>query len=239
MRKALLQALMACVMICVIHIDYACAFGGRNLHLTYAETAGEAVTSKEYLIEETGRGYRLTLFNQGVKRVIYCDDKLDTYREEYHNPSTGDRLTIQREGELLVLRGTLEGKEIDKSYDDEGVWYGSVLLLKNFALSGEKEVLFLVTKPEEERVIELKAIREDVEIIHVGGQQVEAVRIKYTVPGFRGAFWKSYYWYRTSDGLLVKTDEVRGGPGTPDVQAELIDERELNAIPGVAMLTQN
>lgn len=203
----------------------AVAFDMDALKLVYAERSDATETSKEYLVEAaTGGGYHIRLFNQGVKRDIVTDAHLGTTREEYHNPATGDALTMSRHGDTLRLTGTLDGEAVDKDFEVDAPWYGSVLLLKEFALTDEEETLFYVTKPEEEKVVLLKAVREDVETVVVNGTPTEAVRIKYTVPGFRGMFWKSYYWYRTSDGLLVKTEETRGGPGTPKVFAELMEE---------------
>ncbi len=106
-----------------------------------------------------------------------------------------------------------------------------MLLLRAFVLSGEPEVLFHVSKPEDEQVVLLKAIRQGVEVIDVGGAAVRAVRVKYTVPGVRGLFWSSLYWYRASDGLLVRTEETRGGPGTPTVHAELLAATGLDGAP--------
>lgn len=230
------------LLLLAVGMVFACcpayAFEQGPLHLTYSERAGDAVSTKEYLVEPTGGGFRLTLFNRGVKRVILCDEAMDTYREEYLDTVGGDHLTVRRESEGLVLSGTLGGKQLSRTFEESGLWFGSVLLLRDFVLSGEDEILFLVTKPEEERVVQLKAIREAVETVRVAGQDVEAVRVKYTVPGFQGLFWKSYYWYRASDGLLVKTDEVRGMPGTPNVHTELVGEREVAPASGVALLGQ-
>lgn len=195
------------------------------VRLVYSEKSTAQDTTKEYLVEEMpGGGYHIRLFNQGIKREIVCDAQLNTLREVYLHSGNGDRLIMSRRGDALRLTGTLEGKAVDKSFEIDAPWYGSVLLLRDFVLSGEEEILFWVTKPEEEKAVLLKAIREDVETVDVGGAAVEAVRVKYTVPGFKGMFWKSYYWYRTTDGLLVKTEEVRGGPGTPTVYAELLSE---------------
>lgn len=211
------------------------AFSGESVRLVYTERSGDTMTSKEYLVEKTALGWRIELFNQGVKRTIVSGDDLDTTVEEYRNPATGDELTMRRFGKALRLTGSLEGKAVDKEFEVDDVWYGSVLLLRDFVLTDEEEREFYVTKPEEERVVKLVAVRENVETVTVNGQECEAVKIKYTVPGFQGMFWKSYYWYRTSDGLLVKTEETRGGPGTPTVYAELKSEDVLPEAPVVAL----
>ncbi len=204
------------------------AFTNGSLRLVYSETSGDSKTTKEYLVCTTpGGGWHLDLFNQGIKRSIDSDPDLNTTREEYHNPATGDDLTISRHDQTLRLTGTLDHKPVDRSFPIDAPWYGSVLLLRDFVLSGQHETLFYVTKPEEEKVVLLKAIREDTETVSVNGTPTQTVRIRYTVPGFKGMFWHSLYWYRTTDGLLVKTEETRGGPGTPKVFAELLHESDL------------
>ncbi|WP_461211547.1 hypothetical protein [Desulfocurvus sp. DL9XJH121] len=210
--------------------------GESGLRLVYAERAGDVSTSKEYLVEKTASGYRIQLFNQGVKRTIVCDENLDTVLEEYAAPDSGDELTFRRQEGGLRLTGTLDGKSMDQEFPMDGVWYGSVLLLSDFVLSGREKTEFYVTKPEEEQVVKLVAIREGTEEVKAGDKSFQAVKVKYTVPGIRGMFWKSYYWYRASDGLLVKTEETRGMPGTPTVRAELMTESELPAQPSLAAL---
>lgn len=235
MKKNLL-VLALCVAVCIQAASAALAFGDGAVRLVYAERAGDAESTKEYLVEKTGRGYRIQLFNKDVKRTIVSGDDLGTTVEEYQNPATGDQLTFRRLGDVLRLTGSLGGKDVDKEFEVDDVWFGSVLLLRDFVLSDRERTEFYVTKPEEERVVKLVAIREGAETITAGGRTCEAVKVKYTVPGFKGMFWQSYYWYRTSDGLLVKTEETRGMPGTPKVRAELLSESELPEAPAVAAL---
>ncbi|BBD09427.1 hypothetical protein [Desulfovibrio ferrophilus] len=223
--------------LCVLYASApAQAFSGQSVRLMYEERTGDVTSTKEYLVEKTPSGYRIVLFNQGIKRVIVTDDDLDTQVEDFDNPATGDHLTFRREDGGLRLTGTLDNKPMDKSFEADGLWYGSVLLLRDAVLAGKEKSAFIVTKPEEERVITLVAIRQETETLMIGGKPCETVKYKYTVPGFQGLFWKSYYWYRTSDGLLVKTEETRGMPGTAKVYSELKAEAVLPQMPAVAQL---
>lgn len=210
----------------------ALAFSDGPLRLVYAETSSAGQGTKEYLLQPVpGGGCHISLFEPGARRVILCDADLGTLREEYHDPATGDALTMSRHGDTLRLTGTLGGKAVDRAFDLDAPWYGSVLLLRDFVLSGAPEVRFYVTRPEQQQVVLLRAIRQQTETVDVGGTPTEAVRVKYTVPGVKGMFWSSLYWYRASDGLLVKTEETRGGPGTPTVFAELQSETPLEQTP--------
>ncbi|MBU1001607.1 MAG: hypothetical protein KKE73_03680 [Proteobacteria bacterium] len=227
---------LVCCALCAIGATPATAFGGASVRLVYAERTGDTSSSKEYLIDKTANGYRIQLFNQGIKRVIVTDHKLNTLLEDYDNPAKGDTLTFRREGRSLRLTGTLDGKPMDKGFEVDGLWFGSVLLLRDVVLTGQQESEFYMTKPEEERVVKLVALRQETETLTIAGAPCEAVKYKYTVPGIQGLFWKSYYWYRLSDGLLVKTEETRGLPGTQKVHSELIAESVLPELPLVAQL---
>ena len=56
---------------------------------------------------------------------------------------------------------------------------------------------------------------------------MQTVRVRFTMPDFRSMFWSSTYWFRAGDGLFVKSDETRGGPGSPKVKVELVSEELL------------
>jgi hypothetical protein len=227
-----IPCLLVAALMALLFAVGARAVAEEPLRLVYTETSTAGQASKEYRLEpDPGGGWRISLHERGVNRVIVCDADLGTVREEYRDPASGDALTMERQGDALRLTGTLAGRAVGRSFPLEAPWYGSVLLLRAFVLSGEPEVLFHVSKPEDEQVVLLKAIREGVEVVDVGGTAVEAVRVKYTVPGVRGLFWSSLYWYRASDGLLVRTEETRGGPGTPTVHAELLAATGLDGVP--------
>lgn len=193
--------------------------------IIYSESFGDDVYPKEYIINKNGNSFEIQLAVGNIRRIIETSLDLSTIRERFWTTESTDAVEVERRGDELVFLGNIGDKEIKttKTLDDE-VWLGSVLLLKDFVLSNENEHYFYVTKPEETKAVLLKAIREEVENVTVNGESVEAVRVKFTVPDIRGMFWKSYYWYRLKDGLLVKTEETRGGPGTPKAHVQLADE---------------
>jgi len=234
--KHVLSTIFLCLTACAWMVPTAHAFDEQPVRLVYAQRSGETTTSKEYLVEKTPRGCRIQLFNGNVKRTIVSNEETGTTVEEYIHPVTGDALTFRRLGDVLRLSGTLDGKAVDREFPMDGIWYGSALLLRDFALSDEPETQFYMTRPKEKRVVKLTALRQGTEQIVVGGRTFQAVKIAYTAPGFRGMFRKSHYWYRTSDGLLVKTEETRGLPGAPKVRNELTSENTVRQPPVVAEL---
>jgi hypothetical protein len=193
--------------------------------LLYTEKLGDEVSSKKYSIDRSASGYEITIAKGEIRRRIITDENLATVRESYWHTENSDRVDVERKGDRLVFHGRVDGETIHHTEEiEDEVWYGSVLLLKDFVLSDRPESLFYVTRPEDAKAVLIKAVREDVETVTVDSKSVDAVRIKYTVPDIRGLFWKSYYWYRQEDGLLVKTKETRGPPGTPKALVELEEE---------------
>ena len=207
------------------------AFPDGTVRLVYRETTGQVSAEREYLVQRTPKGLELqvTFFaEQPVMRKILAGPDYDTYQEFYEELTGPGHVEVTRQGDLISLSGVANDKTISLCKYVDGIdWYGSVLLLKNFVLSGDETRLFYVTKPEEERLVKLKAIREGEEAILVNGKAMDTVRVRFTMPDFRSIFWSSTYWFRTTDGLFVKSDETRGGPGSPKVKVELLSEEIL------------
>lgn len=196
--------------------------------LTYDDRTGDKTMRKQIIVEKVSDGYFLTLKEGPVERKLKVDENLDTQHEKYISMVNNDRMMAKREGKKLLCEGTMGGEKVSETVKmKKGVpWYGSIYLLKNFVLSDEEKTTFYIGSPEECRFVKLKAVREGTETVDVGGEQVLAVKVRYTLPDIRGLFWKSFYWYRASDGILVKTEEVRGPPGTPKSFTVLVAEEE-------------
>lgn len=225
------RLLIVLALICIPLTSFA--FPDGTLRLVYRETQGEKSAEREYLVQHTPRGLELqvTFFSeQPVMRKILAGPDYDTYQEFYEELAGPGRVEVNRKGDTISLSGQAGNKDISlcETVDDTD-WYGSVLLLKDFVLSGQESRLFYVTKPEDERLVKLKAIREAEESVTVNGHPMDTVRVRFTMPDFRSMFWSSTYWFRASDGLFVKSDETRGGPGSPKVQVELVSEELLGS----------
>jgi hypothetical protein len=195
----------------------------------YEDRTGDDVIRKQLSVQEVPSGLYL-IINEGaaVERKVKVAENNETLHEEYVSKVNDDYMTAERKGKVLMCEGSMGGKKVSEKIKmkTKVPWYGSIYLLKDFVLSGERKTTFYLGSPEDCRFIKLKAVRQGTETITVGGESVLAVKLRYTVPDIRGLFWKSYYWYRASDGVPLKTEEVRGPPGTPRSYTELISEEE-------------
>lgn len=192
--------------------------------LLYRETVEGASNLREYTVRQKDGAISLVAIEPGITRTIEARPDFSTLREGYED-GNGGKLTLVREGRRMKLTGALGNQTVSREFEvDDTAWYGSILFMRDFVLSGTKDTVFYMTKPEDNRVIKLKAIREAEETIRVDGEDVPTVRVRFTLPDFRSVFWSSTYWFRASDGLFVKSLETRGPPGSAKVSVELVDE---------------
>jgi len=120
--------------------------------------------------------------------------------------------TGERKGNELLISGLFSGIQIQKTIqlDDKAFYYNPKLGLVDFIRSGKKSEIFWGFRQDELKVYPMKAINEGVEVISVGGRDVEAIKVYWTVNDFRSTFFRRTYWFRKSDGMYVK-QKVGGG----------------------------
>jgi len=68
------------------------------------------------------------------------------------------------------------------------------------------------------------ATREGEETVMLGGDSVQAIKVRFSPAGPLSAFWKAEYWYRKSDLRFIRYRAVRGLPGSPETIVTLIGE---------------
>jgi len=114
--------------------------------------------------------------------------------------------TGERKGNELLISGLFSGIQIQKTIqlDDKAFYYNPKFGLVNFIRSEKESETFWGFRHDELKVYPMKAINKGVEVISVGGQDVEAIKVYWTVNDFRSTFFKRTYWFRKSDGLYIK-----------------------------------
>jgi hypothetical protein len=200
--------------------------------LKYRETTGSRSSVKHYAFEKTGSGYALRLSQDDIAQEILCDAAHHTLTERYTRTGAGDNITVRREADRLVFTGSAGGRPVcSQAAIGNDLWYGSKLLLRGFILSHKQSEVFYMTKPEEQKVIKLRAEKQGREEIALAGSRITAVKIKCTLPDYPLVPWKSFFWYRASDGILLKSEERRGPPWEPLTVVELTheDRKSLSA----------
>lgn len=195
----------------------------------YAEvTAGDrtVITAREWARD---RGLTLqSTSSAGEQHTVIVDDALRTVAWRYENTATATRVEAVGTQEGLVrLTGQVEGSLVDATLRlSEAVWIQSIeRSMQRLALSGSRgdRLRFSVIQPDTLSSRTLQAQIMGDETITVDGTEVEARRIRISLPGFGVLIWRSDYWFRLSDGLFVQSDVTRGPPGTPTTIVSLLE----------------
>lgn len=172
----------------------------------------------------TGSGYSIEISQDGITQELRCDRSYQTGYESYARKD-GDAVQVRRESNRLIFSGLCSGKPVNSSIDiGKGIWYGSKLLLRGFIVSDKEDEVFYMSRPEEQKVIKLRADKRGTEEIIVSGKKYPAVKVVCSLPDYPLLPWKSCFWYRASDGILLKAEERRGPPWEPMTIVELVKE---------------
>ena len=192
----------------------------------YRDLTGRMVTII-HLREET-RGDETTIhssLSDGDLHNIEMDASRATFRYNYQSPERNTAYSATREGNEIVLQGTLQGRPLLRKFAiDSHPWFQAMeWSLQPFVVSGSSQPLvFWVVQPFEGAVYLMQAREEKAEEVPVDGQTREAMRVRVSPRGILSALWSSLYWFRPSDGAFLRYEAVRGLPGTPKTVVELI-----------------
>jgi hypothetical protein len=201
-----------------------------KMTLIFRESTGQNQKTVSYGLESTDDLVQIEAdFEDELQKVI-TDTDLHTKRLEIFFPENSTVVSIRREDDRLVIDGE---KTRSIEVEPEIPWYQVLLSLKGFVMSGERKTLFYTLSANfDERLsrgrgiqlLQLVARRNGEEVLEINGKKIKTVRVVVTFNDIRSLFWKAHYWYRESDGMLVRYTEVRGAPGTPETLGVLVEE---------------
>jgi hypothetical protein len=205
-----------------------------NKRFVFHEQTGDDVTQYEIRVRPYGEGYRIYGSFNDRDTFVECDASLAHQRLEIDRKAQEHLITYQREGKTIT--GAIGDETITKKMSDDP-WYQMLEISKKFITSkGDLGKFWVVsdqmgehTKEPGFSAIKLQARGEGTETIQHQGQDVETMKILVRLTGLRSAFWQAEYWYRPSDGVLLRYEAVRGGPGTPKTIITLLEEEDLPA----------
>jgi hypothetical protein len=176
-------------------------------------------------------------FSQGLLFRSKLSDG-DFYEVEYGPLDTTVRFLVQsmarkldytviREGNLLRYAGVMGGKPLARTQKIDGnPWFETIeISFRGFSRSARTTPsIFWVVQPWEAKAYLMQAVNEGEETISVGTTQIKAMRVRVNPSGLLARFWSALYWFRSSDGLYVRYEAVRGLPGTPPTVVQLASE---------------
>jgi hypothetical protein len=129
----------------------------------------------------------------------------------------GEGISLVRIADTIEMEVLSEEKKEKKSLAIDGApWYESMEVgLGCFAMSGVQREDFWVVDVDRRKATKMSAKRAGTETIDCSGSRVSAVRVLVTAAGVPALFYSVTYWFRQNDGLYLRFEGVRGGPGTP------------------------
>lgn len=121
--------------------------------------------------------------------------------------------TSVRSGNILTVTGKIKGEDVNKELDlgAKALHIYPKYSLSKFALSGMPKMKLWSLRRDEMTKLPMQAIRKGVEMITVNGEEVEAIKVYYSITGkFREKHFNHNYYFRKSDGLFLKKEEQNG-----------------------------
>ena len=220
-----------------------------------AAYAGQADQEVRYYVESRGgishnvlwrlnrgEGFRLTCRGSEGVHTTRTDDAYDTLSWCIEDPSNETSIRAERNDNSISIRGKFRGKAVDKQVDvDADPWFqASSFSLRGFVVSDLESIQFWTLRSNTLKPYKLQATKKGLETITVRGEPVAAVRVELRLTGWKGPFWKSDYWYRPGDGLLLRFEGAGDAVGSykiiiayagagercePSGEAVMVDER--------------
>jgi hypothetical protein len=153
----------------------------------------------------------------------WCDPDGATVRWEVRS-DTGDRVVAERRDNAIYLTGRFRGKAIDRRMEIDALpWFQPLSFsLRTLTTGSANHREFWTIRSDTLDVLAMRAERKSTEILTIGAQSVEAIRIVVSPKGWRGALWNSRYWFRADDSVFLRYHGVHGPPGTPPTIVELL-----------------
>ncbi len=195
--------------------------------LRFRERTGDIVvylTSDERVDQN---GYVLSSRSSlGEEHRVIVDDRLESVRWRHRFVADDTDYTAVRTGRRIELTGSHRGTPISRSYSigDDAPWIQSIeRSLRSFVLSDSRRTEFYTIQPDEFQLRRLQAVRRGRSVVDVDGVPTDAWEIRVSVAGIASIFWSATYWFRAEDGQFVRSEAVRGWPGTPVTIVELVD----------------
>jgi hypothetical protein len=202
-------------------------------------------TTKEFVyIEKTADTQDTCTFS--IRKEKNANDLIVTYKDEQYmikadsNYSASACEIRRRLNDEKITFACTSGKmvctsstgSVELSMEDLP-WHQTPFSLKSFATSAKKELQFYMATLFDEKekkdamsgsMLKMVARKSKQEQITLAGGEFPCVKVTITLPGLKSLFWKITYWYRLSDGIVVRYEDVRGGPGTPKTIGTLVRE---------------
>lgn len=181
----------------------------------YLEKRGDQTHRVLWCLEHD-EGYRLTSRGSEGTHTTRTDEHFDTRSWRVEDPANETSVRAVRRQNTITVEGTFKGETVDRQIAlDAAPWFqASSFSLRGFVVSDRESIRFWTLRSDTLKPYKLKAVKKGVETIAVGGEPETALRVELRLSGWLGPFWKSDYWYRPEDGLLLRFEGTGDAVGS-------------------------
>jgi len=180
---------------------------------TYNQKTGETVNHFTITIGDVIKDTRKVSWEKIEGKDVTLEEYLldahyATQKWKVLRPKNDTNYTGERRGDTLFLQGQLNGKRLNKyiKIDHRPFYYNPKLGLMNFVLSKKKSSKFWAMRNDDCTEYLMEAKNKGPDLIQIAGQNIEVIRVHWTLPDFRSAFFKRVYWFRASDGMYIRQE---------------------------------
>ncbi len=183
----------------------------------YVNTTGDSKVLLKFQIDYQDDGIVYRFLRPDETYITHCDSSGAVQRWYYKDIIRNSEYQGVREENSIHLSGILQGKHFEKHESvDAAPWFEIICLsLFPFVNSNDRTITYWVFRPQDLKLIKMKATKEGAEILMINGSAVETHKVRLNLTGFLSMFWHGYYWFRASDGLFLRYEGASGPPGTP------------------------
>lgn len=173
------------------------------------------------------RGENLHLKTRQLEEFTQTEfnNDLSTLSWKIQNPDSQTRLTVERAGNTLVMRGSFAGEVINKEVQiDAAPWYQALSVsLRQFIDLEKESIQFWTIRADTLDIHRLQVTRQKNTLLEVGHDVVPTIQLKIQPVGWRAPFWSANYWLREDDGVFLRYQGRSGPPGAPVTTVVLTD----------------
>ncbi len=189
----------------------------------YQQRTGSQVDYFDWQLSR-GSGLHLKTRQQLELTETRFNNDLTTLSWKMQNPESQTDLTVERLGNLLVMKGVFAGKVINKEVQiDDAPWYQALSVsLRQFTDHTAETIQFWSIRSDTLDVHRLQVIRQKNTLIDIGNDSVPTIQLKIQPTGWRAPFWSANYWLREQDGVFLRYQGRSGPPGAPVTSITMI-----------------
>ncbi len=166
-------------------------------------------------------------------QTLFTDKDYKNLSWEYKRTSDNTLVTANLKGNMVALRGIRDGEKISEDFELDGYKWIQVFPLnpglEKWLSSEEEDIKFWVIGTASSADMDMNkfyAEKEETTKVRIKNKRYNCRRVNITLSGWRSVFWDGDFFFRKSDGRIIKYNGG-GPPGEPGSVTTLIKENSI------------